>query len=218
MPMPNEIVIVAPQQYAVPAGRHAAGVGPPRADRREGEPAGDRNGASAAVKRRAGGTLFRPGRAGAEPAIGVRAPAVRSPRRRNTAGLTPWWLTLAKVSPPTTAVGVVTTGPAPGPRPSSPLPLMPQQYAAPVVVTPQVETASRLTAAKLSPPATRTGVELSERYAAVAAHAPAIDRARGGHTASVRGIPALSVAKVSPPATGTGVVLLAVVPSPSSPA
>src|SRR5712691_5103960 len=68
------------------------------------------------------------------------------------------------MSPPSTGTGLVrlVVVPSPSAPPSCPLkaraPLAPQQYAAPPVVTPQVCAFPTLTAAKLRPPATSTGL------------------------------------------------------------
>ena len=79
-------------------------------------------------------------------------------------------ITVLKLSPPATATGIVLqareppfwhcSGPFDEPIPSSPIVFMPQQYATPVVVTPQVWFPPALTAAKVSRPATGTGVAL----------------------------------------------------------
>src|SRR2546428_105540 len=79
------------------------------------------------------------------------------------------------------------------PSPSRPLPLKPQQYAAPLVVTPQEWSNPALTAAHERPPV--TGVGTSRRVVG----------------------PALSVANVKPPVTGVGMNCWAVVPSPNWP-
>ena len=66
------------------------------------------------------------------------------------------------MSPPDTATGtplfVVVL------FPSSPWALYPQQYAAPLVVTPQVSESLVLTAVNVSPPETATGVRRSVPY------------------------------------------------------
>src|SRR5213593_2633556 len=67
-------------------------------------------------------------------------------------------LTAAKVSPPDTATGVELLILVP--LPSSPLPLWPQQYAAPAGVTPQVAATPALTEANVSPPDTVRAVVL----------------------------------------------------------
>src|SRR5439155_7097056 len=84
-------------------------------------------------------------------------------------------LTVAKLSPTTTATGAVLQGALPGqssgpvvvPIPSSPSPLYPQQYAAPLVAMPQAcvpkglePPAAALTSAKIDPPVTTAGTEL----------------------------------------------------------
>src|SRR5258706_14544450 len=98
--------------------------------------------------------------------------------------------------------------------------LSPQQYAAPPVVTPQLWLAVALTAAKVSPPDTATGVLLlvsepspsspellsPQQYAAPAVVTPQL----WYH-------PALITVKGSPPDTATGVLLLISEPLPSSP-
>src|SRR6266550_3316636 len=66
--------------------------------------------------------------------------------------------TAANVSPPDTATGVRLLIVVP--FPSSPEPLSPQQYAAPLGVTPQVSQRTPLTAANVSPPDTATGAGL----------------------------------------------------------
>src|SRR5207249_8518781 len=71
--------------------------------------------------------------------------------------LDPPTLTAASVSPPETATGVALLVVVP--FPSSPLPLYPQQYAVPLVVTPQALMKPALTAANVSPPETATGVQ-----------------------------------------------------------
>src|SRR5260370_1375910 len=96
------------------------------------------------------------------------------------------------------------------PSPSSPASFVPQQYAAPLVVTPHGRTVPALTAAKVRPPPTATGVKrpcpapspswpwaLSpQQYAAPVVVSPHVWR-----------LPALTAAKVSAPATATGVML-----------
>ena len=62
------------------------------------------------------------------------------------------------MSPPETATGVALLVVVP--FPSSPAPLNPQQYAAPLVVTPQVCSYPALTAANVSPPDTATAASL----------------------------------------------------------
>src|SRR5439155_24887914 len=67
-------------------------------------------------------------------------------------------------TPPRAAVQRTITGVVLGvvvPLPSSPLGLLPQQYAPPVVVTPQALKYPAMTEAKLSPPDTATGVVLA---------------------------------------------------------
>ena len=60
------------------------------------------------------------------------------------------------MSPPDTATGVALAVVVP--LPSAPSPLAPQQYAAPVVVTPQANPFPALTDANVSPPDTGPGV------------------------------------------------------------
>jgi hypothetical protein len=66
-------------------------------------------------------------------------------------------LTIANFNPPATSTGVALVAVSGGsvPLPSQPVP---QQYASPVVVTPQVWTFQVLIVAKRSPPATGIGV------------------------------------------------------------
>src|SRR2546422_11691889 len=104
------------------------------------------------------------------------------------------------------------------PVPSSPRKFAPQQYAAPLVVTPQADASLALTVVKVSPPATVAGVALpvvvpvpswpnvfTPQHCAV----PLVV------TPHAKACPALTVVKASPPATATGVALPAVVPVPS---
>ncbi len=98
--------------------------------------------------------------------------------------------------------------------------LSPQQYAAPAVVTPHAEYSLALSAAKVSPPDTSSGVVLvlvvplpswplplkPQQYPVPAVVTP-----------QAKYLPALTAAKLSPPVTATGVGLLVVVPLPSSP-
>src|ERR1039458_4914847 len=68
-------------------------------------------------------------------------------------------LTLAKMIPPETGTGVLLLVVEPFPR--RPLPLFPQQYAAPPIATPHVcQFCPALSDAKGTPPTTATGTEL----------------------------------------------------------
>src|SRR2546430_1947290 len=85
------------------------------------------------------------------------------------------------------------------PLPSSPDPLLPQQYRMPATVMPQACPAPALSAEKVSPPGTATGSEpksTPQQYAV-----PPVVRPHVCHG------PALSAENVSPPTTPTGLVL-----------
>jgi hypothetical protein len=143
-------------------------------------------------------------------------------------------LSAEKVSPPATATETVLE--VVEPVPSWPKTLLPQQYAAPAVVTPHVcslvkrvalpmcwprGATPRASVEKVSPPATATGTELElvepspswpelfnpQQYAAPVLASP--------HVCSPE---ALSAENVTPPVTATGTELELVEPSPSWPA
>src|SRR6266699_2192465 len=70
-------------------------------------------------------------------------------------------LTAANVRPPVTATGVLSGETDVAPLPSWPDRLIPQQYAAPLVVTPHAKPVPALTVVNVRPPATAAGLVLT---------------------------------------------------------
>ena len=111
------------------------------------------------------------------------------------------------------------------PSPSWPKAFIPQQYASPPVVTPQVcarasNSTPALIEAKLRPPETSAGVLLSNWVPSPSwpkALPPQQYASPPVVTPHVWPPAALTEAKLSPPATLTGVVRFVLVPSPSTP-